>query len=319
MNLPSSEPRRIVSLVPAATEIVYVLGAWDRVVGVSHECDFPPEVLRTRRVTASRVDPHLPAAELDAALKALAARGEGAAALDVEALQEIKPDLLIAQTACRTCAVTPRDLESVQRAIKPRPEVADLSGRTFEEVLGDIRRFGQLLHRPEEAKREVLKQWGLAKEIRSRTEGLPKVRVAVLDWIEPVMFAGHWAQELVEMAGGEYGLVAKGSPSRWGSWDEVEEFEPDVIVASPCGRTLEAAADELADAVRKNGLWDLEAVRQDRLYAVDGNKYFNRPGPRLIYSAAILARVLHGDRVPALPAVLEQGYARLQVPPPKAS
>lgn len=314
MTPPTSEPRRIVSLLPAATEMVYVLGAWDRIVGVSHECDFPPEALKLPRVTASRVDPRLPAAELDARVKEMGRNGEGLYTIDVEKIRGLKPDLLVAQTTCTVCAVTPQMLEGVQGSIKPRPDVADLHAHSYEEVLAEIRRFGELLRRKDEAKREIIKQWGLAKEIRGRTDQLPRVRVAVLDWVEPIMFAGHWTQELVEMAGGQYSLVTKGAPSRWGSWEELEEYEPDVIVATPCGRTLEQSADEIATAVRKHDLWDLPAVRQGFVFAADGNKYFNRPGPRLVYSAALLARMLHPDQVPELPPVLEAGFAQLEIP-----
>jgi iron complex transport system substrate-binding protein len=311
---PSSEPRRIVCLLPAATETVYVLGAWDRVVAVSHECDFPPDAAKRPRATASRVEAGLPSAELDAALKGLAAKGQGTVSLDDALLRDLKPDLLIAQTTCDVCAVTPKELDAVVAALKPRPDVIDYHARTYEDVLAQVRQLGDALHRKEEAKREIIKQWGLAKEIRGRTQGLGRPRVAVLDWLEPLMFAGHWTQELVEMAGGEYGLVPKGQPSRWGSWDELEEYEPDIIVAAPCGRSLEASADELAAIVRRSDLWDLAAVEQGQLFVADGNKYFNRPGPRLVYSAALLARMLHGEHVPPLPGPLESGYARLEVP-----
>jgi iron complex transport system substrate-binding protein len=303
-----------VSLVPAATELVFVLGAFDHVVGVSHECDFPPDVLKRPRLTASKVDAHLPARELDAAVKALGRRHEPLYELDVDALRGLKPDLIIAQTTCRVCAVTAEDVERVRGDLKPRPDVADFHPHSYEDVLAETRRMGELLHRTEEAKREIIKQWGLAKEIRGRTQATPRTRVAVLDWIDPPMFAGHWTQELVEMAHGDYGLVPKGEPSRWASWEELEEYEPDVIVATPCGRTLEAAADELARAVREHDLWDLAAVEQGRLYAADGNRFFNRPGPRLVYSAAILARILHPEAIPELPEALESGYARLEVP-----
>jgi len=314
LTRPSSEPRRIVSLVPAATELVFVLGAFDRVVAVSHECDFPPDVTKMPRVTASKIDSTMPARELDAAVKALRKREESLYTLDASTLRGLKPDLIIAQTTCRLCAVTPADVEHVRSDLKPRPDIADYHPHSYEDVLAQTRQMGETLHRHEEAKREIIKQWGLAKEIRGRTQTLPSRRVAILDWVDPPMFAGHWTQELVEMAHGEYGLVAKGQPSRWASWEELDEYEPDVIIATPCGRDLETAADELAKAVREHELWEMPAVSQGHLYVADGNRFFNRPGPRLVYSAAILARILHPDAVPELPPALESGYARLEVP-----
>lgn len=314
MSLPPNEPRRIASFVPATTELLFVLDAWDRVVGVSHECDFPPQAGGLPRLTRTRVDARGPAGQLNAAVQDLAARGQGLFDLDRDRLRELKPDLLVVQTNCDVCAVSPEDVRAIQEELRPRPELYEFGPRTYEELLAEIRRLGAVLHRPDAARREILKQWGLAKEIRNRTHALDRPRVAVLDWVDPVMFAGHWTQELVEMAGGEYGLVAQGRPSRWGSWDELEEYEPDVILATPCGRTLEQAADELAAAVRTRGLWDLAATEQGRLFVADGNHYFNRPGPRLVYAAALLARALHWDDVPSLPAALESGLGRLEVP-----
>lgn len=313
MSPPSSEPRRIVSLFPAATETLFVLEAFDRVVAVSHECDFPPSAQKLPRATRSRVGGVLEPGKLDAAIRTLAAGHQSLFELDVELLQRLKPDLLIAQTDCELCAVTPQDVERVLGTLRPLPEIETFGARTFEKLLHEIRRLGQRLHRGEEAKYEILKQWGLAKEIRARVAGLGRPRVAVLDWVDPVMFAGHWTRELVEMAGGEYTLVSAGQPSRRGSWDELEEYEADVLVAAPCGRSVATASNELKDAIAQHDLWDLAAVEQQRAFAADGNQFFNRPGPRLIYSAAILARALHWQEVPPLPPAIEAGLVRLEL------
>lgn len=314
MAAPSSGPRRIASLLPAATETLFVLGAWERVVAVSHECDFPPETADVARVTRSLLGEAKTGAEIDAAVKRLSAQGGSTLGVDAEKLASLKPDLVVVQEDCDVCALTPKALEATLKTFKPRPEVFAYHAHTYEQVLREIRKLGEAVQRPEETKAEILKQWSLAKQIRGITQGRPKVRVAVLDWIDPPMFAGHWTKELVEMAGGEYGLVASGQPSRAASWKELIDYAPDVILATPCGLGLERAADELAAAVRKNQLWDLAPVAHGRLWVADGNRYFNRPGPRLVYSAAIAARALHPDHVPELPPVLESGLARMEVP-----
>ncbi len=314
MRHPRSDPRRIVTLFPAATELAFVLGVWDRVVGVSHECDFPPDVAGKPRVTRARLNPRLPTSEFDAKWRAMARNGESLYEVDVPLLQQLQPDLVVAQGSCEACAVSPSDLQRIVGELKTHPDVIQYGARTYEEHLAEIRRIGGLLHRPLETKREVVKQWSLAKEIRAQTQALPRPRVAVLDWIDPPTFGGRWTQELAEMANAEYSLVPKGQPSRVGSWEEIEEYEPDVILAAPRGRPLEAAGDELATAVRAHELWDLAPVEQGRLFVCDGTRYFNRPGPRLVYSAALLARAVHYQRLPELPPALEQGLARLEVP-----
>lgn len=314
MDPPQSEPRRIVTLFPAATEMAFVLGAWDRVIGVSHACDFPEDMGARPRLTRSRLNGQATSRDIDQFVRRLADEGRSLYELDADALQALKPDLVVVQEQCRACAVTADDVRGALADLRPRPEIVSLGARTYEGVLDEMRRLGARLHCRDQAKQEALKQWGLAKEIRRRTQGRDRPRVAVLDWLDPPMFAGHWTKELAEMAGGEYTLVAKGEPSRTASWDELEEAEPDVIVAAPCGKTLEEAADELANAVRRHDLWDLAAVEQGRLFVADGNKYFNRPGPRLVYGAAMLARAMHWDHVPELPPAIESGLARIEIP-----
>lgn len=313
MSLPD-KPVRIASLFPAATELCYVLGAFDDVVAVSHECNFPEGVRDRPKATRSRVAADLPSAELDARVQALAKKGESLFEVDIALLKRLSPDLLLTQGNCESCAVSPKDVEALVKELRPAPQVFNHEAKTFEDVLGQMRRLGETLHRGEEAKRLMLHQWGLAKEIRTMTRKLDRPRVAVLDWIDPLMFAGHWVPELVDMAGGEYALAKPGDPSRRGSWDELEEYEPDVIVAAPCGRSLEQAADELARTLRNHQMLELAPILNGRVFVANGNDYFNRPGPRLIYSAGILARLLHWDAVPALPPPIESSLGRLEFP-----
>lgn len=307
-------PERIVSLVPGATELLFVLGLMDRVVGVSHECDFPPEATKRPRVTRPRVDPTLPADALDAAVKRLSHKGESLFELDKKLMKSLRPDLIIAQDDCDVCAVTPKDLERLVQQLPSKPRLESFDVRNFDDLLSEIRRLGKALGMAEPAKRELLKQWGLAKEIRRRVAGLGRPSVVVLDWVDPPMAAGHWTSQFVDMAGGRYSFIEARKPSRATTWKEIRDHDPDVLLAAPCGRNLETAADELALAMRKHRMTGLRANTTGHLYAADGQRFFNRPGPRLIYSAAILTRCLHGDKVPPLPPALEDGFAALHLP-----
>lgn len=308
---PSDKDPRIVSLLPAATEYCFCLNAWDNVVGVSHECDFPPSARDRPALTRTKIDPRLPSAELNRAVQELARRNESLYALDEPLLRELAPDLILTQGACDVCAVTRKDLDRVLGHFSSQPQVHSFDARTFEGVLEEARKLGHLLNRREEARQFLFKTWSLAKEIRLRVRGLPRPRVAVLDWVEPLMFSGNWVPELVDMAGGEYSLVEAGKPSRWGSWEEMEEYEPDVIVAAPCGRTVRETGEELRAALRDHDETELAPVLHGRLFAADGTAYFNRPGPRLIYSAGLLARAFHWDEIPPLPPTIESGIHRV--------
>lgn len=307
---PDPKAVRVVSILPAATEIAYALGAGPQLVGVSHECDHPEAATRLPRVSKPRIDPHAPSAELDAAVKRLSKNRESLYELDAPLLAKLAPDVVLTQVQCEVCAVTPKDLEAGLSLVAAKPRVMALDARSLEGVLADIRLLGETLGRPDEAKLLILKQWRITKEIRAQVRDLEAPRVAVIDWVDPLMFAGNWIPELVGMANAEYSLVKAGSPSRWGSWEELEEYEPDVILVAPCGRDIEKTARELDRVLRNLPAGDLAAVDEGRVFIADGHQFFNRPGPRLIYSAALMARAFHSERVPALPAILEQHLRR---------
>lgn len=306
-------PERIVSILPAATETCYALGLGERVVGVSHECDFPPAAAKKPTVSRSRVDSSLPSRELDAAVKLIGERGESLYELDAELIASLEPDLVITQVQCEVCAVSPKDLEDGLALCDPKPDLFEMRSLELEDVFQDTYRLGKATGTVQEAEATLLRQWALLKQVRKRVADLPRRRVAVIDWVDPVMFAGHWVPDLVAAAGGRQELTQAGEPSRWGSWDEVRELDPDAILLAPCGRDVAMTRDEWASAVDEHGLDDLAAVREGRVFAADGHSYFNRPGPRLVYSAAILARVLHPE-VPELPSRLEEAFTQLEVP-----
>ncbi|MEE8271496.1 MAG: cobalamin-binding protein [Alphaproteobacteria bacterium] len=294
------EPHRIVSLLPSATEIVCALGAGDRLVGVSHECDFPPAVRGLPVLTAPRVAANRPSRHIDRDVKALLRDALAVFRIDEPALAAAAPDLVLTQSQCEACAVS---LDQVERAVAAclaaDVRVVSLQPGTLGEVWDDIGRVAAALGRPADGA-------ALAAALRDRVAGLARraggqagrPRVACIEWLDPPMTAGNWVPELVAAAGGEPLLAVAGRQSDWLAWDELVAADPDVVVAMPCGFDIARCRGELPALTARPGWADLRAVRAGRVVLADGNGYFNRPGPRLADSAEILAEILHPSAFP---------------------
>jgi len=281
---------RIVSLLPAATEIVAALGAVGRLVGVSHECDFPPEVRSLPRVTRTRVDPALPSGAIDRAMVEAKRTGVPPVEVDVDLVAHLRPDVLIGQSVCEVCAVGEGELARLVTTLMPTPWVVTLHAHTLDEVFLDIRKIGEALELRDEA--EELDA-GLRYRLRRVQTGASrpgKPRVLVLEWLDPPYVAGHWVPELVALAGGEDVGGATGEPSRPRPWDELEGLAPDVVVVALCGFDVPRAQVELG-AVTDG---PARALLGRRVEFLDGNAYTSRPGPRLVDAAETLARLIHG-------------------------
>ncbi len=281
---------RIVSLLPAATEIVAALGAVGRLVGVSHECDFPPEVRSLPRVTRTRVDPALPSGAIDRAMVEAKRTGVPPVEVDVDLVAHLRPDVLIGQSVCEVCAVGEGELARLVTTLMPTPWVVTLHAHTLDEVFLDIRKIGEALELRDEA--EELDA-GLRYRLRRVQTGAArpgKPRVLVLEWLDPPYVAGHWVPELVALAGGEDVGGATGEPSRPRPWDELAVLAPDVVVVALCGFDVPRAPVELG-AVTDG---PARALLGRRVEFLDGNAYTSRPGPRLVDAAETLARLIHG-------------------------
>lgn len=279
------------SLLPSATEILCALGLTDQIVGVSHECDFPPEIVGRPVLTEAKLDPHRGSAEIDRDVRALVGDGLSVYRIRTEMLAELKPDLIITQDQCEVCAVSLPEVEAAARTcLGGDVEIVSLRPSSLADVFADIRRVADATERRAQAGTLITGLEERLAALRSRHAHLHgRPRVACIEWIEPLMVAGHWLPELVEIAGGTYDLVAPGALSPTLSWERLVESRPEVLVLMPCGFKLEQTARELPALVAREEWKSLPAVRDRRVYAVDGNAYFNRPGPRLVDSAEILA------------------------------
>lgn len=307
-------PARVISLLPAATEMVCLLEAGDRLVGRSHECDFPGSVRSLPVVTASNVDTAASGRAIDAGVQAALAAGRSLFRLDAARFRELAPDLILTQAQCAVCAVSPADLEQVFHGWPgPLPTVLALSPSRLPDLWTDLRRVGSALGLPDEGRFAIAPlKTRLVNVIQQVSMMETRPRVACLEWLDPLMGAGNWIPDLVELAGGDHVAGKAGVHSDWMGWEALEAADPDVIVALPCGFDLDRTGREIRVLQSRPEWRRLRAVRLGRVFLADGSSYFNRPGPRLVDSVEILAEVLHPDLFPE-PRYEGRGWARAAV------
>jgi iron complex transport system substrate-binding protein len=287
---------RIVSLVPHATELLYALGLGDSVVGVTHECDYPPATADVPRITRDVLPPGLSAAEIDAAVRERTEKGEAIYVLDEELLAELEPDLIVTQELCPVCAVSYEEVRDAAKKLDPCPAVIALDPKTFGETMGDIRTLAQATQCGQAALDLVARQRARVDRVRKAIVGARRRRVVAIEWFDPVFIAGHWTPQLIDLAGGTDLLGFAGEHSEQVPWEIVEAARPEVVVCIPCGydgpRAL-AEAEQFTDRLR--------AIGAQEVVALDAAAYFSRPGPRLVDGLETLAHALHPDRVAEAP------------------
>ena len=306
----TAHPHRLISLLPGATELLCALGLENQLVGVSHECDFPPTVNRLPRVSATAIRHEASSLEIDAEVRAAVASGLPLYQLDLAQLRELAPSLLISQSLCAVCGV---DSDTVSAALCAVPEAAqqfNFSPSRLDDLFAAITELGTLLGVAAQAStlRHGLERRVATVAERTRALRVPRPRVVFLEWLAPFFAGGHWNPELVELAGGTPLLGEAGQKSSAFDWATLEAADPDVLFIACCGFSTPRALQELP-AVTAHPAWPhLRAVRAGRVYVTDGNAYFNRPGPRLVDSLDILAHALH-PAVHPLPAGLPAATA----------
>ncbi|MCI0463140.1 MAG: cobalamin-binding protein [Gemmataceae bacterium] len=286
---------RVVSLIASATEIVCALGFEDQLVGRSHECDFPPAVTRLPVCTEPKFAVHGSSREIDQLVKDTLQEGTSVYRVDSDLLRRLRPEVIVTQAQCEVCAVSERD---VQQAVcdwgEARPRIVTLLPNDLADVWADVRRVAEALSVPGRGAELVERLQGRMQSVTERARAQDRrPTVACLEWLDPLMAAGNWVPELVEMAGGVnlFGLAGKHAPGM--TWEELSQRDPEVIVAMPCGLDLARTRAETPALTGCEDWASLRAVRAGRVYVTDGNQFFNRPGPRLVESLEILAEILH--------------------------
>jgi iron complex transport system substrate-binding protein len=308
---------RIVSVLPSATEIVCALGLEPELVGVTHECDYPPSVRALPKVTRTLIPTEASSGEIDRLVREQLQTGRALYTLDLETLQALEPDLIVTQTLCEVCAVAESEVTAAVRALPGHPRVLNLEPMLLDEVFDTLLQVGRATGRAARAREVVASLKERVRQVAERTATIPRgdrPRVAFLEWLDPLFNGGHWNPALVELAGGVDVLGNAGQPSRTLPWEALLDARPDVLFIACCGFSAERAAQDLPLLERQPGWPSLPAFRAGRIYITDGSAYFSRPGPRLVDGLEILAHALHPavHPLPAdLPAALHgEGHAR---------
>jgi iron complex transport system substrate-binding protein len=285
---------RIVSLVPNGTEILFAVGAGELVVGVSHECDFPAEAQTLPILTGSALTPGMTAAEVDAAVAAQVGSGASLYTLDEGKIAELDPDVIVTQQLCPVCAVSTAQVDGAVRPLPRCPDVISLDPKSLADVFLDIRRVGEITGRADRAAGLLEGLQVRLDIVRAAVAGRPRPRVLALEWLDPPFAGGHWVPEMIALAGGLDAIARPGDHSARLTWEQIAAVDPDVIVVMPCGFD-EAGAQSQIEAIAHRPQWrSLRAVRENRVFPVDANGCFSRPGPRLVNGIERLAAIFHG-------------------------
>jgi iron complex transport system substrate-binding protein len=287
---------RIVSFLPAATEMIYLLGLGDHLVGRSHECDYPAQVRDKPIIVDCALDlSTMSMAEIDTAVSRRLSSGRSLYHVHEARLRIAAPDLLLTQNLCQVCGPAGNEVSEVLRAMASAPKVIWQNPRSFEEVVETVRALGE-----ETGTEEIAKTWAASatsqvQRISTMSSALRRVRVSFLEWVDPVYCGGHWVPQMLEWAGAEDRNSRIGTDSVRIPWEQVLDYQPEVIIAAPCGFNTRKALEQAQLLQSRPGWNDLPAVRHGKVYAVDANSYFARPGPRLVEGVALLAHLIHRE------------------------
>ena len=288
---------RICSLLPSTTEIAFALGLGDEVVGVTHECDYPPEAQGKPVLVRSAIDSHrLNSCEIDRQVGEMLQAGKSLYTIDDEAFRTAAPDVILTQALCDVCALDYNDVVKAAQCLPCKPTIVSLIPHCLADVLDDILRVGEAAQRKKEAEALVLELQRRMEAVRQQAaQSSSRPQIACLEWFDPIYAAGHWVPEMVELAGGNDGLGRKGEPSAKIPWREVLKLQPEVIVLMPCGFDVQRTLQESTLLQKLDGWSELPAVKAGKVFAVSGHAYFSRPGPRLVDGLEILAQIIHPE------------------------
>ena len=287
--------KKIISLLPAATEIVCALGLEENLIGRSHECDFPPSVKQLPICSDANIPDNLSSAAIDTKVKELLADALSVYTVNRELIKQLSPDVVITQAQCEVCAVSLKEVEeALEDYLDKDSTIISLQPDSLDAILNNIREIAAVLDvagRGEQLIEDLQERVDIIRHKLKFMENKPTV--ACIEWLEPMMVSGNWVPELVSIAGGVPVLAENGKHSPYVKWEEILRQDPEVIVIMPCGFSIERSMKEVDLLLQLPGFAELKAVKNDRLYIADGNQYFNRPGPRIVDSIEILAEIIH--------------------------
>ena len=291
---------RIVSFLPSATEMACALGLADSIVGITHECDYPPEI-KNKPVVVRNVLPieTMSQSEIDRAVADRIREGKSLYQIDEQLLSELAPDVIMTQNLCQVCAPSGNEVSQVIKALSKAPQILWLTPQSLSEIFDNVRELGAATDRVEEAEALVNDCYSRLERLKDRvSKASSRPRVFCLEWLDPVYASGHWVPELVNIAGGIDELGRERGESVRVTWEEITAFAPEVLIVMPCGFNLQQTMKQVWSVFGRNTtapVFDLPAVRNNRVYAVDANSFFARPGPRVVEGAELLAQLIHPE------------------------
>ena len=304
---------RIVSFLPSATEMACALGLSDQLVGITHECDYPPSVKEKPVVVSSAISmATMTQAEIDSIVSERMRNGQSLCQVDEKLLQELAPDLILTQDLCQVCAPSGNEVTQALTALPKKPEILWLTPKSLAQIAENLRELGEATGRLEKAEELIANGRAILDHVAERARAAStRPRVFCMEWIDPVYCSGHWVPEMVSIAGGVDHLGHEGSDSVRVPWEDVLAWKPEVLVIMPCGFNLHQVLELTPKLCERSGWHELPAVQQGRVYAVDASSYFARPGPRVVEGTELLAHIIHPDIFPwAGPA---DAYSRLDL------
>jgi len=289
---------KIVTLLPSATEIVCALGLADRLVGVSHDCDYPPEILNRRVLSDAIVTAEMSSGQIDTTIRTQVHTGKSVYHLDSALLTQLKPDLILTQELCQVCAPSFTEVRRAARVLEGQTQIVSLEPHSLDDILETIRLVGRLTGTAAAADALILRLHERIERVRRMPPPQPRPRVACIEWLDPIFLAGHWVPEMVAVAGATDGLGRPGKDSYVIAWDTLRAYAPEVLVVMPCGFDIARTRQEMHLLTDRLGLADLPAVRTGRVFLTDASAYFSRPGPRIVRGLEILADIVHAGPGP---------------------
>ena len=289
--------KKVLSLLSSATEVVYALGCEDQLVGRSHECDYPPAVMTLPICTKPKFNVDGSSIEVDEKVKSILQNALSVYYINEDLLKELKPDIILTQSQCEVCAVSEKDVKGVVKNITGiNPDIISVEPNSVKDIFKDIKIIAEALNVVDKGADLIEFMKYRIRTLKKSYDDKSELTVAAIEWIDPLMAAGNWVPELIEMAGGINLFGEAGKHSPWMEYKDLIEKDPDNIIIMPCGYNIQKSIIEIDSLIKQKGWKEINAVQNDKVYITDGNQYFNRPGPRIIESLEILIEIFHNDK-----------------------
>ena len=289
--------KRVLSLLSSTTEVVYALGCEDQLVGRSHECDYPPAVMTLPICTKPKFNVDGSSIEVDGQVKSILQNALSVYYINEDLLKELKPDIIFTQSQCEVCAVSEKDVKSVVKNITGiNPDIISVEPNSVKDIFKDIKIIAEALNVVDKGADLIDFMKNRIRTLKKSYDVKSELTVAAIEWIDPLMAAGNWVPELIEMAGGINLFGEAGKHSPWMEYKDLIEKDPHTIIIMPCGYNIQKSIIEIDSLIKQKGWKEINAVQNDKVYIIDGNQFFNRPGPRIIESLEILIEIFHNDK-----------------------